>query len=219
MRCAVLFSGGKDSSLSLYVMASRGCSICCLATFSNCPQGGLFHSLDLHFVEKAAEALRLPLRIFRLSGRRETELLEVQEAFLQLERDYGIRGLVTGDTIVGPNFQQLDALCRVLGIQLLAPLLGVKKEVVLANALQSGFTVVPVRVSAESESKELLGMELDRQSLASGVVAHPFSAPILGAMVLDAPFFSKRIRVAESQQIWTALQGLLVMNSLELEEK
>ncbi len=219
MRCAVLFSGGKDSSLALHVMASRGCSICSLVAFSNCAKGGLFHSLDMRFVEKAAESLCLPLRIFRLSGKKQTELLEVQEAFSQLERDYGIRGLITGDTTPAANLHQLEALCQVLGIQLIAPLLGTKKEAVLANALQSGFTVVPVRVTAESESKELLGVELDRESLVSGVVAHGYSEPILGAMVLDAPFFSKRIRVSESQQVWTALQGLVVFNSVELEEK
>lgn len=214
-----MFSGGKDSSFSLYLMASRGCLVCCLVVFSNCAKNGLFHSLDIRFVEKAAESLRLPLRVFRLSGNQKTELLEVQEAFLQLERDYGIRGLITGDTVLGHNFQQLDALCQVLGIKLLAPLLGAKKEAVLANALQYGFTVVPVRVTTESESKDLLGVELDQQALVSGVVAQDCSDSILGAMVLDAPFFSKRIRVSESRQVWTALQGLLVLNSVELEEK
>jgi diphthamide synthase (EF-2-diphthine--ammonia ligase) len=145
--------------------------------------------------------------------------LEVQEAFSQLERDYGIRGLITGDTVPASNLHQLEALCQVLGIQLLAPLLGSKKEAVLATALQSGFTVVPVRVAAEADSKELLGLELDRQALVSGVVAKENSEPILGAMVLDAPFFSKRIRVSDSQQVWTAVQGLMVFNSVELEEK
>jgi diphthamide synthase (EF-2-diphthine--ammonia ligase) len=94
---------------------------------------GLFPCLDESLVEKQAESLRLPLRVFRLSGKKQAELLELQEAFSQLERDYGIRGMVIGDSVPRPRFSQLDALCRVLGIQLLAPLLEERKETIALN--------------------------------------------------------------------------------------
>lgn len=172
----------------------------------------------MNFVQKSAEALRLPLRIFKLSANPQRELLEVQEAFSQLDRDYGINAVVAGNTVSNAKVQTLDALCRVCGMQLVVPLLGLKKETVLANVLQSGFTVMPVKVNVQQDAGDLLGTELEKGTVAPEIMA-PVAASILGSIVLDGPIFSKRIRLGESQQVWTALQGLMVLQSFELEEK
>ena len=69
MKCAVLFSGGKDSCYAAYLMKKRGFDLSCLISiFSENKESYMFHTPSITKVKKQAEAMNLPLIIQKTKG-------------------------------------------------------------------------------------------------------------------------------------------------------
>ena len=81
MRVAVLYSGGKDSNMALF-LARKKHSIGCLITIkSKNLDSYMFHTPNINFVKEQAMALEIPLIFLGTKGEKEKELkdLEVKE--------------------------------------------------------------------------------------------------------------------------------------------
>ena len=69
MKCAVLFSGGKDSTYSAYLAKKKGYELTCLITLhSENPESYMFHTPSISKTEKQAKVMNLPLIVKATKG-------------------------------------------------------------------------------------------------------------------------------------------------------
>ena len=74
MKCAVLFSGGKDSTYAAYLTRKYNNEITCLISIiSENPESYMFHTPSIHMVTKQAENMKIPLLIQDTKGQKEED--------------------------------------------------------------------------------------------------------------------------------------------------
>ncbi len=88
------------------------------------------------------------------------------------------------------------------------------------------FRVIIVAVSAYGFSQEWLGREINRETAeALNRLNSKYGVSPVGeggeyeTLVLDAPFFKKRIKVVEADEVWEDESGYLLVKKAKLEEK
>lgn len=98
---AMLWTGGKDSSLALCEATENGYNVCCLVTFAPLSAGFLAHPLP--FIALQAEALVLPHCVLTVRKPFE-ESYETQ--LRRLRDDMNVTAVITGDLTVNgkPNW-------------------------------------------------------------------------------------------------------------------
>lgn len=159
---AMLWTGGKDSSLALFEATQTGYGIRCLVTFAPSQPDFLAHPLD--FMQLQAQALRLPHYILRI----EKPFEESYEAHLRnLRNEMGINVVVTGDIAeVGGSPNWIRERSRPVGMQVHAPLWGRDRGVLLGELLRHGFKVRFSCVKKPWLGDDWIGRELDAEAIA-----------------------------------------------------
>ena len=98
MRVACLFSGGKDSTYSLYLAKQLGITVKCLLTLiPHSDESYLFHFPNIWTTELQSQALQIPIitkQINSISINDECEKLD--ELIDQANKEYKIDGIVHG---------------------------------------------------------------------------------------------------------------------------
>ena len=75
MKCAILFSGGKDSTYTAYLAKKKGYTISCLISIiSDNPDSYMFHTPSISNTEKQAESINIPIINWYTKGEKELEL-------------------------------------------------------------------------------------------------------------------------------------------------
>ncbi|MBN2142324.1 hypothetical protein JW711_03250, partial [Candidatus Woesearchaeota archaeon] len=102
MKLAVLFSGGKDSTLALKYArdgdkSGPGDSVVCLISLiSKNPESFMFHTPNISLTKLQAEAIGLPLIEQETMGEKEKELEDLKRAIERAKVEFGAEGIVTG---------------------------------------------------------------------------------------------------------------------------
>ena len=98
MRVACLFSGGKDSTYSLYLAKRWGLTVKCLLTlFSHSDESDLFHFPNIWTTQLQSQALQIPIitkQINSISINDECDKLD--ELIGQANKEYKIDGIIHG---------------------------------------------------------------------------------------------------------------------------
>ena len=75
MKAAVLFSGGKDSTMAAYKAIEQGLEVKYLISMiSSNSRIYMFHTSNIHMTELAAQAMDMPLSCYNTPGIKEKEL-------------------------------------------------------------------------------------------------------------------------------------------------
>ncbi len=226
MQVAVLFSGGKDSTLSLYETIKAGHTVKMLLTMlSSNPESYMFHVPCAELTSYQAQAMRLPLLQIRTRGIKEAELEDLGQALLKL-KELGVEGVVSG--AIASNYQKnrIDNICQSLNLQSMVPLWGRNPENLLQELVFNNFEVVFVAVSAKGFDEKWLGRKLDADSIRDLKALHNKHGVHLSleggegeTFVLDCPLFREKIRIIESHKVWKRDAGFLKIQRVQLEAK
>lgn len=226
MRLAALVSGGKDSSWSLWRAGREGHEIACLVSIRpRNPESYMFQSQNVHLTGAFADACGLPLLIEETAGEKEAELADLRRG-LARARERGCEGVVAGAVASRYQKERVETLCRELGLALVAPLWGADPLPMLREVSRDPWRVLFVHVAAQGMGPEWLGRRLDEGALEEllrlnrkhGV--HPSGeGGEYETLVLDAPFFRKRIEVVKSETVWRRDRGTLFVREARLVEK
>jgi diphthine-ammonia ligase len=194
---AILWTGGKDSSLALYEAREMGMHICCLVTFV--PRNPVFLAHPLPFLEQQALAAGLPH--VRLCV---TEPFEPGYAIAirSLKRD-GIGALVTGDIAeVAGHSNWIGECSQRVGMRVVRPLWGRERGRLLERLLILRFRVVFSCVKTRCLAEDWIGRVLDGGSVEElRVLRKRNGLDMCGengeyhTLVTEAPFFRKRVRI------------------------
>ena len=111
MKVAVLFSGGKDSTYSLF-LASKYHEITCLINVKSLnPESYMFQTKGQEIVTDQALCLNIPLEVCNTTGIKEEELIDLENKISSLKQKYGFEGIVTGAIKSSYQALRIEKIC------------------------------------------------------------------------------------------------------------
>lgn len=226
MKAAVLFSGGKDSTMAAYSAIKEGHEIEYLVSvFSDNPASYMFHVANIHITELSAEAMGIKLIKKVTKGIKEEELEDLKNILIEL-KDKGIEAIYSGALFSVYQKSRIDALCEELGLESCAPLWHRNPTEYMEEIIDLGFEVIITSVAAEGFDESWLGRKVDSDSLLEIVELNKkykihigFEGGEAETLVLDGPIFNKKIKVVESENIWEGDSGYFLIKEAELVDK
>lgn len=223
MELVALCSGGKDSTYALWLAQKAGHLVKkIIAIFPSSEDSLMYHSQNVHIVRLFGECIGIPVVGIHSE---EGEIEEIKALRMALE-DKLIDGVVSG--VIASLYQKkrIDEVCEGLGLEHLAPLWGGDPVELLKEMLLAGFRTIVTRVAAEGFEKEWLGRELDARAIEELVkLSRRHGINLAGeggeyeSLVIDAPFFIRRIKILEAEKVWRGTHGSYIIKKAELEEK
>lgn len=221
----LLFSGGKDSNYAFYLLTEAGVNVCCLVSvIVEDKHSMLLHPTTTAYTLLQSEAMCVPIL---LGYSRPGEEKRVLAGLLtKARRLYEARALATGGILSNYQRREFGELASRTGLHLVSPIWGVDQEKYLLDIARSGIKAMIVRVSALGLGPEILGKVID-EGLATEIInrsrRYGFNASFEGGeaetLVLDAPFYRKRIRIGSCRKSWHGDWGEVEILSARLEDK
>ena len=223
MRVAALITGGKDSALALYRALKLGYEVKVLVTMI--PQredSWMFHFPNIHLSDLFAEAVEIPLVKAETVGEKEKELKDLKNLLATLD----VEGVVSGAISSWYQKQRIDKVCQELGFEAIAPLWQEDPEQLLKEMISKNFEVMIIGVYAYGFDETWLGRKIDLTTMANLVaLKDEYQVSLVGeggeyeTLVLDAPFFKKKIQILQAERIWENHSGYLLVKKAKLVDK
>ena len=216
---AVLYSGGKDSTLALHKMAEKGVEIDLLITMlSENAHSYMFHYPNLSYTKLQAEALGIKQVFASTKGEKEKELDDLRESLVENKVDM----LVTGATYSEYQANRINGICKKLGIEHAAPLWHIDPLEEL-NEIARNFEAIITSVSAEGLDRTFLGKKIDNDIIIRLQDANRrygihmlFEGGEAESFVLNAPLFKKSIQIVKARTEWNGVSGAYFIEDAKL---
>jgi predicted ATP pyrophosphatase (TIGR00289 family) len=226
MKAAVLFSGGKDSTMAIYKAMEDGWEVeYLLSMHSENPHSYMFHVPNIHLTQLLSQAMEIPLIRAKTPGEKEEELEDLQNALTNL-KNRGVEAVFTGAIHSEYQKSRIDNLCHGVGLESVAPLWHRDPLDYMQEVVDLGFEVMITSVSAEGLDESWLGRIIDEDLLEELKGLHEkyglhmaFEGGEAETLVLDGPIFKKKLNILDSKKIWEVDSGYLVIKDAELVEK
>ena len=212
MRVAALFSGGKDSTYAAYVAMQRGWDLThLLSIFPADRDSMLFHVPNLHVTALVAEAMRRPLVTEEAKEGEDGELAALRRIFHRVDVD----GVVVGAIASDYQHERVNRVADESGLRVFAPLWRLDPRYLIREYLAAGFEIVFSSVSAEGLDARWLGRRWDERTVEDLLTLqrsrgiHPCGeGGEFETLVLDAPFFDRRIEIVRAESRWSGTSGV-----------
>lgn len=188
---AVLFSGGKDSTLAAFYTASMGFEPVLFTFVPRADDSYMLHKPCLSLAPLQAKAMGMEHHMLGVSGEKEKEVEEMLSALA----GFGMDGISSGAVESEYQRQRVDYIGESLGIPAYA-FLWHRNAAVMADF--GYMEIMLVRASGYGIKKEDVGKPFR--------IYHDYVHPFLEGgegetAVLDAPFFKQRIAIRDSETV------------------
>ena len=148
MKVAVLFSGGKDSTMAVYNALESGHDVeYLLAMKSANDESYMFHVPNIHLTDLLAEAMDIHIISVETDGIKEEELKDLKGGFEKL-KDLGIEAIYTGALYSNYQKSRIEKLADEVGLKALSPYWHVDELEYMNLIISLGFEVIISGVSA-----------------------------------------------------------------------
>jgi diphthine-ammonia ligase len=228
MRLASLFSGGKDSTFSIFKMKQIGHEVVCLITMQ--PQSDdslLFHYPNSGLTKQLGEAMGIQSFRFTLEkSTKEEEVNSLEYAIEKIKSIYNIQGLVHGG--ISSIFQKdnFQTVCSKQDLELFTPLWGVEPSQYMTELIDEKFCIKIVGVSAMGLDRQWLGITLDISSLNKLEFLskkYGFNLTFEGGeaetLTIDCPMFKRRLEINDARIHWDGQRGIFEILEASLVSK
>lgn len=228
MKLASLYSGGKDSTYSIFEMKRLGHDIVCLISIiPEINDSLLFHFPNIHLTQALAQAIDLPIRNFQSStSKLENEMSVLENALSTVKDEFGIEGIVHGG--ISSMFQKrnFEKVCEDLHLSVHSPLWNLNPRNYLHQLIDEKFKITIVGVSALGLDQEWLGITLDHENvtrLESLSTKYEFNLNFEGGeaetLVVDCPIYKKKLEIRKGIVKWFGDNGIFEIIDYELIDK
>ena len=221
-----LFSGGKDSTYAAWLTSKEHELACLVTLIPKSSMSYMFHYPNLRWTRLQAEAIGVPQVTASTEGVKEEELADLEEALRSARDRFDLKAVCTGALASVYQKTRVEKVCQRLGLDCMSPLWGVDPEAHLRRLVTDRFSVMMVSVSALGLGRAWLGRMLDDKAVDELVVLGTkfrFHVGLEGGegetLVLDAPFFSRRLEVRSSVTHWEGESGYLEITDAALVSK
>ena len=226
MNLAALFSGGKDSTYSIYKAKQMGHDIKCLITvFPKSDNSHLLHFPNIELTKLQSETLKIPQITSTSNSDDLSDEMYALEVLIEKARaDFQIDGLVHGG--ISSEFQKkkFEKICKEDNLDIISPLWKTNPKEYMINLLNSNFKFILTSVSSDGLDETWLGkiISIDDVSLLSNLSSkHGFNLNFEGGeaetFVTDCPIYSHPIKINKSQTIWDGYRGRFEIEDASLD--
>ena len=226
MKVAVLFSGGKDSTMAVYNALESGYDVeYLLAMKSANDESYMFHVPNIHLTDLLAEAMDIPIISIETDGIKEEELKDLKDGFEKL-KDFGIEAIYTGALYSNYQKSRIEKLADEVGLKAVSPYWHVDELEYMNLIVSLGFEVIISGVSAYGLDEKWLGRKIDEKCIDDLIrlnenvgINLAFEGGEAETLVLDGPIFKKRVKILKDKKQWNVDSGLYIIEDAILEEK
>jgi diphthine-ammonia ligase len=220
---AVSWTGGKDSSLTLYETEKLGCKISCLVTFV--PRRDKILAHPLNFIKLQSQALDIPHYAVPVE---EPFDRSYENAIASLKEQHGVDALATGDIaeVAGHDPNWIVVRAMHCGIDVVRPLWNQDRLELLSRLLALRFRIIFSCVKSPWFTDDWLGLELSPSLVEQlGELSARTGLDICGeqgeyhTLTLDGPNFKKSILIESYSKHIDGQVMYLAFGSLRLAEK
>jgi len=215
VRLASLFSGGKDSTYSTYLMEQQGHTIDVLVSIEPADRHSwVFHTPNLHLLPLISEAMQKNLATAQSTGSEDSDLAALFRVLSGLDID----GVITGAIASDYQWDRINGVCEDLGLRTFSPLWRKDQKMVLRELVDCGIRAIIVGVYAEGLERGFLGARLDHECIGRLIeLEESRGINVSGeggeyeTLVLDSPMHIAPIEVMETDQVITRDGGRLTV--------
>lgn len=225
MRVAALFSGGKDSTYSIYKSRQDGHLVECLITIApRSEESMLLHYPNISATKLQAESMGIAHKYVKSQSDDtsfETGLLE--KTLLEVKKNYNIEGLVQGGILSKFQKNNFGTVCEKLDLELIAPVWNQDQRKYMHKLLDENFRFIITGVSSGGLDDSWLGEEVDSshlERLEQLSEKFGFNLNFEGGeaetFVIDSPVFSRPISIIKSRRVWDGYRGRFEIEEAEM---
>ena len=228
MKLAALFSGGKDSTYSIYKAKQEGHQIQCLITILPLSdESKLLHFPNIEITKLQSKCMNTP-QLYVKSESNETEIEEslLEEALKKAKSEYGVDCLVHGGILSEFQKKIFEKACSKLNLKLISPLWHKDQIEYMKNLIESDFHFIITSVSSDGLDETWLGKEItleDLSKLEQLGKKYGFNVNFEGGeaetLVVDCPLFSQPLKILNSRKFWDGIRGRFEILDAELDHR
>ncbi len=223
MDVAILYSGGKDSTLAIEHALKKKWNIKYLLSVKpNRTDCFLFHFATVEFTKELSEILGLK-HIYTTC----TVADPVKEA--EIVKEIVAKNPVDAVLLGGVGLQETqirsirDALFP-LGIEVFATHTGLNEEDLLNEMIKKGYEIVMTEIAADGLDESWLGKKIDKDTINNlKKLSIKYGFNLLGeggsynSLVTDGPIFSKKLEIVDSEKVMEGKNsGYLLVKKIKL---
>ncbi len=224
MKLAALFSGGKDSTYSIYLAQKAGYEIKYLITmFPESSESFMFHHPCIEITKIQSKLLGIDQIVQKTTGQRDKELSDLKTTLEKVKNK--IDGVLFGT--IASNYQKkhIERICKDVGLKTVAPLWQKNPKELLIEQIKEGFEIIITGVFAEGFDKNWLGRRIDEKCIDELTeLNRKYGINISGeggeyeTLVIDCPLFKKKIKIEKVDIIWDEKtnSGYLIIKNVRL---
>ena len=226
MNVAILFSGGKDSTMAVYAALEAKEDVKYLLSMkSKNDESYMFHVPNIHVTDLLSEALDIPIMSVETDGVKEEELEDLKAAFLDL-KDLGVEAIYTGALYSVYQKSRIEKLGDDVGLKIISPYWHVDELEYMRKIVSLDFKIMICGVAAWGLDESWLGRIIDDDTIDELVrlnekyhVDIAFEGGEAETLAIDGPIFKKRIEILKYKKEWHLDSGVFVIEDAVLKEK
>ena len=226
MNVAVLFSGGKDSTMAVYAALDAKEDVKYLLSMkSRNDESYMFHVPNIHITDLLAEALDIPIMSVETDGIKEEELEDLRTAFENL-KDLGVEAIYTGALYSVYQKSRIEKLGSEVGLEIISPYWHVDELEYMRKIVSLGFKIMICGVAAWGLDESWLGRIIDDKTIDELVrlnekyhVDIAFEGGEAETLAIDGPIFKKRLEILKYKKEWHLDSGVYIIEDATLQEK
>ena len=216
MKLASLFSGGKDSTYSIFLAQKQGHEIkCLLSVFPKSDESHLLHHPNLQWTHLQSQSMQIPQLIIKSnSDEPDNEINLLEKILIQSMDEYQIEGLVHGGIQSQFQKEKFENLCDKLNLKSIAPLWNRKPLEYMNELISSNFVFIITSVSSGGLDDSWLGKIITKNDVINLYTLSQkfgfnlnFEGGEAETFVLDCPLFSHAIKIIQGKKIWDGYRG------------
>ena len=226
MDVAVLFSGGKDSTMAVYAALEAKEDVKYLISVkSRNDESYMFHVPNIHITDLLSQALDIPIMSVETDGVKEEELEDLKVAFINL-KNQGIEAIYTGALYSVYQKSRIEKLGDDVGLKIVSPYWHVDEVEYMRRIVSLGFKIMICGVAAWGLDESWLGRIIDDKTIDEIIkinekyyVDIAFEGGEAETLAVDGPIFKKRIEILKYKKEWYLDSGVFIIEDAELKEK
>lgn len=226
MNVAVLFSGGKDSTMALYYALKEKEDVKYLLSMkSQNDESYMFHVPNIHMTDLLSEALDIPIISAQTDGVKEDELEDLKREFENL-KTLGVEAIYTGALYSVYQKSRIEKLGEEVGLKIVSPYWHVDELEYMRQIVSLGFKIIISGVAAWGLDESWLGRVIDDEAIDELIKLHDkyridlaFEGGEAETLAIDGPIFKKRIKILKDKKEWHLDSGVYIIKDAILEEK
>jgi len=216
MKLAALFSGGKDSTYSIFLAKKQGHEIkCLLSVFPKSDESHLLHHPNLQWTHLQSQSMQIPqLTIKSEFDETDNEINSLEKILIQAMEKYQIEGLVHGGIQSQFQKEKFENLCNKLNLKSITPLWNRNPLEYMNELISSNFVFIITSVSSGGLDDSWLGKIItkdDVDTLYALSQKFGFNLNFEGGeaetFVVDCSLFSHPIKIIQGKKIWDGYRG------------